>query len=175
MAIYAYQNKKPTIPSNCFIAPDATIIGDVELGQYASVWYHTTIRGDVHWIKIGSGSNIQDGSLLHVTKDRFPLLIKDNVTVGHGVILHGCQIEDYSLIGMGATILDNAIVEKESLVAAGALVREGFRVPAGHLVAGVPAKVVRELTDKEIESFHISAEHYIKYAQEHQELTPLDS
>ncbi len=125
----------------------------LKLIENSSVWYNTVIRGDVHYISIGKMSNIQDCSMLHVTNGRFPLNIGSKVTIGHSVTLHGCTLKDLCLIGMGAVILDGALVEENSMVAAGAVVTPGFQVPSGKLAAGVPAKIIRDLTDKEIEGY----------------------
>ncbi|RKY93457.1 MAG: gamma carbonic anhydrase family protein [Ignavibacteriae bacterium] len=148
-----------------FLAPGVKIIGDVEIDEDSSVWYNSIIRGDVHYIKIGKLTNIQDCCMLHVTNGKYPLNIGNKVTVGHSVSLHGCTINDLCLIGIGAIILDGAVVEQKSFVAAGALVREGFVVPTGKLVAGVPARIVRDLTDKEIDEFDSSAARYKEYTK----------
>lgn len=163
--IFPYEGMIPEFDETVFIASGAKLIGDVKLGSYASVWYNTVIRGDVNYIRIGEKTNIQDCSMLHVTNAVYPLNIGNKVTVGHSVTLHGCTIEDLTLIGMGAIVLDGAIVETNSMVAAGTVVRPGFVVPSGKLVAGVPGKVIRDLTDKEIEEFEISAERYKKYME----------
>ncbi len=173
MPLYYYNDIQPDIDASCFVAPNAIIIGDVQIQEQSSVWYNCTIRGDVHWIRIGCGTNIQDGSVLHVTKNKYPLDIKNFVTVGHAVTLHGCTIEDYALLGMGCIVLDQAVVEPESIVAAGALVKEKFIVPKHHLVAGVPAKVIRPLTAQEIENLHKSAHQYIEYSKIHANLRPV--
>jgi len=140
-------NLKPTVPEDAYIAPTAVIIGDVELGSGASVWFGAVLRGDIDMIRVGSASSIQDNVTVHVTGSTYPTLIGDRVIVGHGAILHGCTIEDDALIGMGAIVLDNATVGAGAIVAAGALVREGQHVPPGTLVAGVPATVRRKLMD----------------------------
>ncbi len=141
----------PRIAETAFIEESARVIGDVEIGEHSSVWFHTVIRGDVHFIRIGRYTNIQDGTIVHVTEERFPVIIGDRVTIGHRAIVHGCTIEEDCLIGMGAILLDGVVVGKGSLVAAGALVREGTHVPPGSLVAGVPARIVREVTPSERE------------------------
>ncbi len=144
--IYTYKNVTPKLPKSVFIAPNAAVIGDVEIGEDSSVWFNSVIRGDVHRIRVGERTNIQDGSVLHVTYQRWALEIGDNVTVGHGAILHGCTISSNCLIGMGARVLDGARVGEFSLVAAGSLVLQGGKVPSNTLVAGVPAIVKRDLT-----------------------------
>jgi gamma-carbonic anhydrase len=163
--LFPYKNIFPRIGKNVFLAPGVKIIGDVDIGDDSSVWYNTVIRGDVHYIKIGSMSNIQDCSMLHVTNNKFPLNIGNKVTIGHSVNLHGCTLKDLCLIGIGAIILDGAVVETNSIVAAGAVVKPGFVVPSGKLVAGVPAKVAKNLTDEEIADLMYSAERYKKYSE----------
>ncbi len=151
--ILDWKNKSPRIPDSAFVAPNATVIGDVEIGEESSIWFQTVVRGDVHWIRIGDYTNIQDGSVLHVTSNVHPLYIGNRVTVGHMACLHGCKIEDSCLIGMGAVILDGAVIGEGSLVAAGALVPPGKVYPPRSLIKGNPAKVAREVTDKEWDGF----------------------
>lgn len=160
-----YINITPQIPESVFVAPNATIIGDVEIGDDSSIWFNVVVRGDVHQIRIGDRTNIQDGSILHVTYKKWPLNIGNNVTVGHGAILHGCMCEDYCLIGMGARVLDGAHIGKFSLVAAGSLVREGQKIPEKSLAAGAPAVVKRTLTEDEIQGIKQNAERYVGYKQ----------
>ena len=161
--IYSYKNATPKLAQSVFVAPNAAVIGDVEIGEDSSVWFNSVIRGDVHQIRIGERTNIQDGSVLHVTYQKWALEIGDNVTVGHGAILHGCTISSNCLIGMGARVLDGARVGEFSLVAAGSLVLQGDKVPSNSLVAGVPAIVKRTLTPEEVEQTKASAERYVKY------------
>jgi carbonic anhydrase/acetyltransferase-like protein (isoleucine patch superfamily) len=161
--LFPYQDLFPKIHPSVFLADGVKIVGDVQIGEYSSVWYNSVIRGDVHYVKIGEYTNIQDCSMLHVTNGRYPLNIGDKVTIGHSVKLHGCTIKDLSLIGIGAIVLDGAIVEEYSMVAAGSVVKPNFIVPTKKLVAGVPAKVVRDLTDAEIAEFEKSALRYKKY------------
>lgn len=163
--IHIYKGITPTLHHSVFVAEGAQIIGDVEIGEASSVWFNTVIRADVHYIRIGERTNIQDGSILHVTHEKYPLRIGSDVTVGHGAILHGSTIKDHCLIGMGAKILDNAVVGSYSLVAAGALVLEGFEIPEGVLVAGIPARVKRQLTDEERRQIDESAQSYVEYAK----------
>lgn len=163
--IYPYKDYFPKLSASVFLAAGSKIIGDVEINDYSSVWYNTVIRGDVNYIKIGMNTNIQDCSMLHVTNERFPLIIGNNVTIGHSVTLHGCILKDLCLVGMNATVLDGAIVEEKSMVAAGAVVRPGFVVPTGKLAAGVPAKIVRELNENEMNEFEKSAKRYLKYTE----------
>lgn len=163
--LFPYLDTYPKLGENVFIAPGAKLIGDVEIGNNSSVWYNTVIRGDVHYIKIGEFSNVQDCSMLHVTNGKYPLTIGNKVTIGHSVTLHGCTLKDLCLIGMGAVILDGAVVEENSIVAAGSVVKPKFVVPSGKLVAGVPAKVVRDLTPEEIKDLEESAKRYKKYTE----------
>lgn len=161
--IYSYKDTIPQIPDSVFIAPNSTVIGDVKIGKDSSVWFNTVIRGDVNNIDIGEKTNIQDGSVLHVTLEKWPLNIGSNVTIGHGVVLHGCTVSDNCLIGMGATILDGAKVGEYCLVAAGSLILEGTKIPSCSLVAGVPAIVKRTLSDDEVEKIKASAARYVTY------------
>ena len=163
--LFPYKNILPKLHESVFLAPGVKVIGDVEIGEYSSLWYNSVVRGDVHYIKIGSYTNIQDCSMLHVTNDKYPLNIGNRVTIGHSVKLHGCKLNDLCLIGIGAIILDGAVVQEKGMVAAGAVVRPNFVVPSGKLVAGVPAKVIRDLTDDEIAEFDISAERYVQYTK----------
>ena len=162
--IRPYRGTYPTIHPTVFLADGARIIGDVHIGEGSSVWYNTVIRGDVHFIRIGSYTNIQDNAMLHVTHDTHPLHVGNGVTVGHMVTLHGCTIEDYALIGIGSIVLDGSVVEHHSFVAAGAVVTPNTRVPSGHLVGGIPAKVLRPLTPQEIQNLEDSAQRYHRYA-----------
>lgn len=149
ITILPFEGMVPRIHPGVFIAAGARIIGDVEIGENSSIWFNVVIRGDVHPIRIGRRTNVQDLVMCHVTNRKHALTVGDDVTVGHSAVLHGATVRDGVLIGMGAVVLDAAVVESGSIVAAGAVVRERFTVPQGTLVAGVPAKVVRELTDEE--------------------------
>ncbi len=164
--ILPHKGINPEIPESCFIAPSADVIGDVVMGEESSVWFQVVIRGDVNSIRIGSRTNIQDGSILHVTRDKppmksAPLSIGDDVTVGHRVTLHGCTIKDRVLLGMGATVLDGAVIENDSIVAAGALVTKDKKFPPRSLIQGAPAKVVRDLTAEEVSMLKASATNYV--------------
>ena len=151
----------PQIHEEAFIAENAVIIGDVKIGRRASIWYNCLLRGDVNNIEIGDYTNIQDGTMIHVNQSpSHPTIVEERVTVGHSVTLHGCTIRRHALIGIGATVLNGAVVEEEALVAAGSLIREHQVVPRGTLVAGVPAKVVRTLTEKELEFLRRQPDHY---------------
>ncbi len=160
-----YKGITPRLHDTVFVLDGVRIIGDVEIGERSSVWFNTVIRGDVHYIRIGKRTNIQDNSSLHVTKDTYPLIIGDDVTVGHAVVLHGCTVKDRCLIGMGAVILDDAEIGEDSIVGAGALVTEGTNVPAGSLVIGMPARVSRRLRPEEISRILRSANNYIEYTK----------
>jgi len=163
--IFPYKNLLPKLHETVFLASGVKIIGDVEIGERSSVWYNSVIRGDIHYIKIGEDTNIQDCSMLHVTHDTHPVNIGSKVTIGHSAKLHGCTINDLCLIGIGAVLLDGSIVDEYSMVASGAVVTPGFIVPSRKLVAGVPAKIVRDLTKREISEFEITAQKYIDYTK----------
>jgi carbonic anhydrase/acetyltransferase-like protein (isoleucine patch superfamily) len=164
--LYSYKGVRPNIHPSAFLCDGVKIIGDVEIGENCSVWFNTVIRGDVHFIKIGNNTNIQDMSMLHVTNGKYSLNIGNNVSIAHSVTLHGSTIKDNVLIGIGAKVLDNSVVNSFSLVAAGSLVRENFVVPEGVLVAGVPAKIVRDLNEREIEMIKQTPINYINYSKE---------
>jgi len=163
--LFPFNDYFPRIDQSVFIASGAKIIGNVEIAENSSVWYNSVIRGDVNQIKIGKMTNIQDCSMLHVTNVRFPLFIGDKVTIGHNVTLHGCTINNSTLVGMGAIVLDGALIEENSMVAAGTVVIPGFVVPSGKLVAGVPAKIIRDLTKEEFEDLTNSAYRYFDYTK----------
>ncbi len=162
MPVLPYQQRRPRLGERIFLAPSAYVVGDVEIGDDVSFWFHTVARGDVHSIRIGPRTNIQDASVLHVTHRAHPLQIGAGVVVGHGAILHGCTVEDGALIGIGARVLDGAVVEAGAQVGAGALVAPGQRVAAGQLVLGVPARVARPLTAEERDEIAGVAERYLR-------------
>jgi len=141
------------------------VLGDVTLGDFSSVWFNATLRGDINRIVVGHHSNVQDNSVLHVDAIEFPLVLGDRVTVGHSVVLHGCVVEDDALIGIGAIVLNGAKVGKGSVIAAGALVPEGMEIPPGSMVMGVPAKVRREVTEAEKDRFRANAQRYVSLRQ----------
>ena len=145
MILKAVNGKSPKIPDDCFIAENATIVGDVVMGQLCSVWFNAVIRGDVHYIKIGDKVNIQDGAIVHCTYQKHPTEIGNNVSIGHNAIVHGCKIYDNVLIGMGAIVMDNCIIESNSIIAAGAVVTQNTVVESGTIYAGVPAKKVKDI------------------------------
>jgi carbonic anhydrase/acetyltransferase-like protein (isoleucine patch superfamily) len=161
--IRSYQGKTPQIAPGAWVDPAATIIGDVTLGEEASLWPGAVLRGDVHFIRVGARSNIQDNSVLHGMKEQFPVILGEGVTVGHGALLHGCVVESRCLIGMGAIILNGARIGEGSIVAAGTLITEGMAVPAGSLVMGHPGKVRRALTAEEQASIDAYASRYVEY------------
>lgn len=148
--IMTFRNARPVIGEGCYIAPTAVVIGDVAIGRGSSVWFNAVVRGDVHSIRIGSETNVQDCCVLHVTTEFFPLTIGDRVTIGHGAVVHGCTVGSTCLIGMGAMVLDGAVIGDESVVAAGTLVPEGAEFPPRSLIMGVPGKRVREIKDSEV-------------------------
>src|SRR5579862_6663022 len=165
--IRSFRGRLPKISASAYIDPPAVIIGDVVIGEQSSVWPCVVIRGDVNWIRIGARTNIQDGSVLHVMRDEHPLQLGDQVTVGHGAILHGCTIESRVLIGMGSIILNGAKIGAGSIVAAGTLVPERMIVPPGSLIVGHPGKVRRQLTDEELTSIDAYASRYVGYTEAH--------
>jgi carbonic anhydrase/acetyltransferase-like protein (isoleucine patch superfamily) len=157
--------KSPQFGVNCFVAPNATIVGDVVMGDECSIWFNTVIRGDVHYIKMGNKVNIQDGAVIHCTYQKNPTEIGNNVSIGHNALVHGCTIQDNVLIGMGSIVMDRCVVHSNSIIAAGAVLLEGTVVEAGSIYAGVPAKKVKDIS-KELISGEIDriANNYIKYA-----------
>ena len=161
--IRAFRGVLPRLASSAYIDPSAQVIGDVTLGEAASIWCNATVRGDVSPITIGHESNIQDNSVLHADEG-FPLKIGNRVTIGHSVVLHGCTIGNGTLIGIGAIVLNGAKIGSDCVIAAGALVPEGMEIPDGSLAMGVPAKVRREVTADEKERFRVNADHYVELA-----------
>lgn len=161
MPLIPYQGRLPKLGQRVFLAPGAWVSGDVELGDDVSFWFHTVARGDVNFIRIGARTNVQDGAVLHVTHERFPLTIGEGVVVGHQAVLHGCTVEDGALVGIGARVLDGAVVEAGAQVGAGAVVAPGHRVPAGQLALGIPARVVRPLTAEETLRIADGVERYV--------------
>lgn len=168
--IIPFEGHEPRLGAGAWVAPDATVLGQVELGEGASVWYGCVLRGDVGRITVGARTNLQDLSILHVTGGKHDTHVGADVTVGHRVTLHGCVIGDRVLVGMGAIVLDGAVVGDECLVGAGALVTPGSKIPAGSMVLGAPAKVVRPLTPDERRAFVGQAAHYVELAERHRRL-----
>ena len=157
--------KTPEIPSDCYVAENATIVGEVTMGSQCSVWFNAVIRGDVHFIKIGNKVNVQDGAVIHATYLKSPTTIGNNVSIGHNAIVHGCTIQDNVLIGMGSIIMDDCLIESNSIIAAGAVVTKNTHVEAGSIYAGVPAKKVKDISP-ELVSGEINriANNYVKYS-----------
>lgn len=168
--ILPYRGKLPKIDPTVFIAPTAVVIGDVEIGAHSSVWFNTVIRGDVYYIRIGSNTSIQDGTVLHVTTGLYATVIGSEVTMGHNVVAHGCTIKDGALIGMGSILLDDVEVGEQSLVAAGALVPMGMKIPPRSLVMGAPAKVKRELTPDDLKRMEMNWQHYVDLKNDYLEM-----
>ncbi len=172
-SIRSYQGTTPQLGANVFIDPSAVVLGDVVLGDDCSVWPMTTIRGDMHRIRVGDRCSIQDGSVLHITHagpynpDGFPLIIGNDVTIGHKALLHGCTLNDRILIGMGAIVMDGAIIESEVILAAGSIVPPGKVLKSGYLYRGSPAREARALTEKEISYFTYTAGNYVKLKDKH--------
>jgi carbonic anhydrase/acetyltransferase-like protein (isoleucine patch superfamily) len=158
-----YRSVVPTVDPSAYVDVSAQVIGDVHLGAESSVWMNVVVRGDVHYVRIGARSNIQDLTLVHVMRDTHPTVIGGNVTVGHSAVIHGCTIEDRCLIGMGAILLNGCHIGTGSVVAAGTLVPEGMIVPPGSMVMGLPAKVRRQLTPEEDASIMWYADNYVRY------------
>ena len=163
--IKSVRGKSPKMPTDCYVAENATIVGDVEFGEQCSVWFNAVIRGDVHFIKIGDKVNIQDGAVIHATYQKSPTTIGNNVSIGHNAIVHGCTIQDNVLVGMGSIIMDDCVIESNSIIAAGAVVSKNTIVKSGSVYAGVPAKKIKEVS-KELISGEIDriASNYVKYS-----------
>lgn len=162
---------KPALGKKVYVAPTATLVGKIEIGELSNIWPNVSARGDVNWMKIGKRTNIQDNSVLHVTEDTHPLVIGDDVTVGHGCILHGCTIKDRCLIGMGSVVLDGAVIGPDAMVGAGSVVKQGDVIPPRTLYLGVPAKYRRGLSDVEIAAVIESARSYAELGQEYLRLS----
>jgi gamma-carbonic anhydrase len=160
--IVAFRRSAPRIAPDAFVAPTAAVIGDVELGPESSLWFHTVARGDVHHVRIGARTNVQDSCVLHVTGGRHPLHIGDDVSIGHRAVVHGCTVGNRVLIGMGAVVLDGARIGDDSIVGAGAVVPEGADFPAGSVLLGVPARRLRDVTAVEIERIRRTRDDYLE-------------
>src|ERR1051325_799508 len=161
--IRSYKGVSPQIASTAFIEQSAHVIGDVHIGEHSSVWFNCVIRGDVYHIRVGEGTNIQDGTVIHVTSGRSATIIGDHVTIGHGVVLHGCTIKDRSLVGIGAIVLDDVTIGEESFIAAGSLVTPGTVIPPRSMVMGSPARVRREVTLEEVARIDMHWKNYVEY------------
>jgi carbonic anhydrase/acetyltransferase-like protein (isoleucine patch superfamily) len=158
--ILRYRDKTPDIDETAYIAEGASVIGDVVIGADASIWFGCVLRGDVNYIRIGARTNVQDLTVIHVNHGTHPTVLEEDVTVGHRAILHGCRVKRGSLIGMGAILLDDVVVEERALVAAGSVVSPGTVVPSGKLARGIPARVARDLTQEELDGLEEAAAHY---------------
>jgi len=165
--ILPYRDVAPRIAPDAFVAPGAAVIGDVEIGARSSVWFGCVLRGDVNYVRIGARTNLQDGTVVHVASDGPATIIGDDVTVGHGAVIHACSLENGCFVGIRATVMDGAVVESGAMVAAGALVTPDKRVPAGELWAGAPARKVRELGEEEFAAYAAIAAHYVNLAREY--------
>jgi len=165
--IHAYRGVVPKVHLSAWIADSADVIGDVELGEESSVWFSAVIRGDVNFVRVGRGTNLQDGTVLHVNRNGTPTILEDYVTVGHAARLHGCHIKSNCLVGIGAVVLDGAVLDEECVVAAGAVVSPGTLVPKGSVLMGAPARVKRSVTEKDLEWIYRSAKNYIGLAAEY--------
>lgn len=163
----SFLGAEPSYDDSNFIADTAVLSGDVTLGTGASIWHHCTLRGDVNWIRVGAETNVQDNTVVHVTHGTAPTDVGARVTIGHGAILHGCTIKDEVLVGMGATVLDHAVIGRHSLVGAQALVPKNTEIPPRSLVLGQPAEVVREVTDEEVDAIRQGADNYLRYSAVH--------
>lgn len=163
--ILAVNGKDPQIGKNCFVAPNATIVGEVEMGDDCSIWFNAVIRGDVHYIKMGDKVNVQDGAIIHCTFQKHPTQIGNHVSIGHNAMVHGCTIHDNVLIGMGSIVMDACVVHSNSIIAAGAVVLEGTIVEEGSIYAGVPAKKVKTISQELINGeIHRISNNYVQYA-----------
>ena len=155
----------PTLGNDCFVAPNATIVGDVQCGDHCSFWFNAVVRGDVNSIRMGNKVNVQDGAVVHCTYKKTKTIVGNNVSIGHNAIIHGCTIHDNVLIGMGAIVMDNAVIGSHSIIAAGAVVLEGTQIPSGTIWAGVPAKKVKNIDESQIHGeIDRIANNYMKYA-----------
>jgi carbonic anhydrase/acetyltransferase-like protein (isoleucine patch superfamily) len=164
--ILPHHGATPLIPPSAYLAPTATVIGDVVLGEHASLWFNVVVRGDVNYIRIGDRTNIQDNSTIHVSIATWPTIIGNDVVGGHNILLHGCTIRDRVLVGMGATVMDGVVVGEESIIGAGALVTPGTQVPPRSLVLGRPGRVARAVTDDEVRDLILfGVENYLQYKE----------
>jgi carbonic anhydrase/acetyltransferase-like protein (isoleucine patch superfamily) len=167
--IFPYQGITPILHPEAWAAPNCSMAGDIQIGARSSIWFGVAMRGDVHHIRVGEETNVQDNAVVHVTHNKFPCLIGNRVTVGHGAIVHACVLEDECLVGMGAVVLDGAIVQSGAMVAAGAVVSPGKVVPKGQIWAGTPAKLLRPMTEAEHTYLAWSAQHYASLAKRYRE------
>ncbi|WP_296698669.1 gamma carbonic anhydrase family protein [Algoriphagus sp.] len=163
--IIPIESREPRIGQNCWLAPNATLVGDVELGENCTVWFNAVLRGDVHFIRIGDDSNIQDGAVIHCTYQKFPTIIGNKVSIAHNAIVHGCTIEDRVLVGMGAIVMDGALIKSGAVIAAGAVVLAGTVVEANSIYAGIPAKKVKDTGEAMLQTIERTARNYPMYAE----------
>ena len=174
MTLLEFEDKSPRIDASAFVAPGARLIGDIELGPEASVWYNCVLRGDMNRIRIGARTNLQDGTVIHVDPPRpdgppdgFPALIGEEVLIGHMAMVHGCTLHDRAFVGLGAIVMDGCAIESDAMLAAGAMLTPGKRIPSGQLWAGRPAKFVRELREEDIDGMRLGVAHYVALAKRH--------
>jgi carbonic anhydrase/acetyltransferase-like protein (isoleucine patch superfamily) len=162
-----YRGRTPQVDPSVYVQSTARVVGDVVIGPQSSLWFQVVVRGDVNSVRIGARSNVQDLSVIHVTRDRYPTRIGDDVTIGHRAVVHGCTVGDRCLIGIGAIVMDGVVIEDDCLIGAGSLVTPRTRIPSGHLAMGQPAKAVRELRPDELDYLKRSAANYVEYAVEY--------
>jgi len=162
---YEFEGMRPRVAPDAFVAPNAAVIGDVEIGAQSSVWFGCTLRGDLNFIRVGARTNIQDNSVLHINAITYPCIVGDDVTIGHAAIVHACTIENHGFVGMGATILDGAVIEQGGMLAAHALLGPGKRIRRGELWAGVPARLVRVLNAEDLANYAILSARYVEVGQ----------
>jgi carbonic anhydrase/acetyltransferase-like protein (isoleucine patch superfamily) len=167
VSLLPFKNKVPKINSDCFIAPNSVIIGDVEIGSRTSIWFGTVLRGDVFHIRVGFNTNIQDNSVVHVTTNKYPTIIGNNVTIGHAVTLHGCSINDNSLVGIGSVVMDECELGEWSIIAAGSVVKPNTKIPSGKLWGGLPAKEIRDINNKEREWIIELSNNYLELSKQY--------
>ena len=165
--ILAYEGIAPKIDEDAFVAPGARVIGDVEIAAGASIWYNVVLRGDVNHIRVGARSNIQDGSVVHISRGTFPTIIGEDVLIGHLALVHGCVLHDRAFVGFGAIVMDGCVIESDGMLAAGAMLTPGKRIPAGQLWAGQPAKYMRDLTPEDMKNNQLGVAHYVGEGRKH--------
>jgi carbonic anhydrase/acetyltransferase-like protein (isoleucine patch superfamily) len=163
--LFAFEGKMPSVAADAFVAPTASIIGDVVIGALSGIWFGCVLRGDTNYIRVGARTNIQDGTIIHVNRGSFPTIIGDDVTVGHAAIVHACTLKDRAFVGMGATVLDGAVIEEGGMLAAGALLTPGKRIGPGELWQGSPARLWRVMDAEEQAKFAQTGTHYVELAQ----------
>ena len=174
MTLIGFEGKAPTVDPAAFVAPGARLIGDIEIGPEASVWYNCVLRGDMNKIRIGARSNVQDGTVIHVDPPRvagpehgYPALIGDEVLIGHLAMVHGCTLHDRAFVGLGAIVMDGCVIESDAMLAAGAMLTQGKSIPSGQLWAGRPAKYVRDLRPEDIQGMRLGVAHYVELGRRH--------